>query len=187
MGTASSRQLSNSLQPGIRFAAADFWDRGACRIRGRPCNDSMPSLGSHSFRRPQRSSRSCRERETFEGERSCHSSSCSWMCWTGSLFDSRVRALLSLVRLQYFFSEAQGFRRDFNELIVGDEFDGLLQVQRLEWDEADGFVGGRGAHVRQLLLANRIHVEICVLGVLPDDHAFVEFDSPTDEEFTAIP
>src|SRR5690349_494392 len=121
---ASSHRLTNSLQYEIPFAKGDSWDRDACRIRDRVCSGSMLSLGGHNSLRRQRSSHSCRGRETSAGERSCQSFSWRWMWWTVSrLFDSCVGALFSLVGLQYFFSKAQGFGRDFNKLIVSDEFD----------------------------------------------------------------
>src|SRR5271165_296874 len=49
------------------------------------------------------------------------------------------RALLfSLVGLQDAFAEAEGLGSDFYEFVVGDELDGLLEIQVAERDEADG-------------------------------------------------
>src|SRR2546427_1187674 len=38
-------------------------------------------------------------------------------------------AARALVGLQDFLAQANGFRRDFHELVVGNKFDGLLETQ----------------------------------------------------------
>jgi len=102
-------------------------------------------------------------------------------------FHQRVgAALLALIRLQNFLPEAQRFRGDFDEFVVGDKFDGLFEVQLLKRDEANSFIGGRGAHVGELFLADNIDVEIRVFGVFADDHALVDFDAGADEQLSTF-
>ena len=57
-------------------------------------------------------------------------------------FYCRQGTLLSFICLQSFFAEAESFWCYFDEFVVGNEFDGLLEVQRFERDEADCFVCG---------------------------------------------
>src|SRR5499427_6218315 len=102
------------------------------------------------------------------------------------LFDYCHGAFLALVGLQNFLAEAERFRRDLDEFVVGDELNCLFQVQRLEWNEANSFVGGGGAHVGQLLFADGVDVEVGVFGVFADDHAFVEIDAGAYEKFSAL-
>jgi len=47
-------------------------------------------------------------------------------------FDGSQLMFLAPVGLQRFLAQSQRLRGHFNELVVGDEFDCLLQVQRLE-------------------------------------------------------
>jgi hypothetical protein len=49
--------------------------------------------------------------------------------------------LLPLVGLQYLLAQAQSLGCDFNKFIIGNEFDSLLQVQRLERHQADRLIG----------------------------------------------
>src|ERR1035438_9045717 len=58
----------------------------------------------------------------------------------------------------------------------------LLQIQIAERHQSDGFVGRRGAHVGQLLLPYHVHVQVVVLGILPDDHALINFNTRSDEQ-----
>jgi len=53
----------------------------------------------------------------------------------------------ALVGLQNLLAQANGFRRDFHVLVVGDELDGLLKTQLAVRNQADRFVGAGGAHV----------------------------------------
>src|ERR1051325_3562096 len=51
-------------------------------------------------------------------------------------------------------------RRDFDQLIVVDEFDRLLEAELARRDQTNRLVGGRGAHVRLLLLLADIDVHV---------------------------
>ena len=97
-----------------------------------------------------------------------------------------IRTLLALIRLQNFLSQPQRLWRDLHELVVGDEFDGLLQIQRAEGNQANCFIGGGCAHVGQLLLAHGVHIEIGIFRILADDHAFIEIDARADEQLSAL-
>ena len=77
-------------------------------------------------------------------------------------------------------------RRHFHQFVVADELDGLLQIQDARRDQADGFVGGRSAHVGQLLFLDDVDVEVGIAGVLADDHAFVDFRAGRDENLAAL-
>src|SRR5260370_42345970 len=58
-------------------------------------------------------------------------------CLAGADF---LPATRSLVGLQNFLAQPDGLRCDFHELVVGDEFDGLLETQFTVRNQADGFV-----------------------------------------------
>src|SRR5271155_530128 len=95
-------------------------------------------------------------------------------------------APFSSIRLQDLFSQPQRFRRDLNELIVGDEFNSLLKIEIAVWNQPNCYVGSRSPHVGQLLLAHNVDVKVRVFSVLPDDHAFVNVDAGPDEERAAL-
>ena len=88
--------------------------------------------------------------------------------------------------LQYLLAQAQRLGRDLDELVVGDEFDGLFEIQRGVGNEADRIVGCGSAHIGHLLFAHHVHVEVVVARVLADDHALVNLDSRPDEENAAF-
>src|SRR3954454_18348131 len=122
---------------------------------------------------PQRKScRNCRERGT-SAKAGLFSSSSGSLRRASRLFNNSKRTLLSLVRLQDFFPEAEKFWSHFHEFIVSDEFDRLFQIQRAEGDQANGFIRRGGAHVGEFLLAHGIDIEIGILSVLANDHALV--------------
>jgi hypothetical protein len=50
-------------------------------------------------------------------------------------------AARAFLGVENFFAQADGFRRDLDELVVGDEFDGLLEAQLAVGNQADGLVG----------------------------------------------
>src|ERR1039457_1567968 len=59
----------------------------------------------------------------------------------GSIGINRGGAL-PLVGLQDLLAQADAARRDFDEFVVADEFDGLLEVENAWRHQADAFVGG---------------------------------------------
>src|SRR5580692_7892358 len=111
----------------------------------------------------------------------------TWFAAAASrFFHRRELVLLALIRLQSFFPQAQRLRRDLHELVVGDELDGLLQIQLPEGDQTDRFVGGGSTHVGQFLFAHGVHVEVVVLRVLPDNHALIKFHARANEKLAAF-
>ena len=92
----------------------------------------------------------------------------------------------ALVVLQNFFAEPDGFGSDLDELVVGDEFDGLLEAQLAMGDEANGFVSRGRAHVGELLFLGDVDFHVLLAGIFADDHTFVHFDAGADEKFAAF-
>jgi hypothetical protein len=88
--------------------------------------------------------------------------------------------------LQNLLAQTQALRRHFHQLVFGDEFNRLFQVHHPVRNQAQGFIGTGSAHVGQLLLADNIHVQIVVAGVLADNHAFVDFNSGANQQNAAI-
>src|SRR5713226_7151526 len=95
-------------------------------------------------------------------------------------------AARALVGLQNFLAESDGFRRDFHELVVGNEFDSLLETQFAVRNQANRFVRAGRAHIRLLLLFRDVDVHVLFARILSDDHAFVHFDGRPDEEVAAF-
>ena len=96
------------------------------------------------------------------------------------------RPVLPLVRFQNLFPQADRFGSDLDVLIVANEFDGLLEVQNPRRNQADGLIGGRGAHVRELLFLDDVDVQIGVARVFADQHAFINFRARCDENLAAL-
>src|SRR5262249_21272555 len=69
---------------------------------------------------------------------------------------------------------------------VGAEPVALFQVRGAEGRTAVGAMCGGGAHVGELLLAQAVHVQVVVAGVLADHHALVNLGSRAHEEFAAL-
>src|ERR1700674_839582 len=103
-----------------------------------------------------------------------------------SAFDRCHRTPLPLIRLQNLLAQSQRFRRDLDELIVGNKFNRLLKIEIAVRHEADRLIRSRSPHVGQLLLADNVDVEIRVLCVLADNHAFVNGDARAREKRTAL-
>src|SRR5262245_33873331 len=77
-------------------------------------------------------------------------------------------------------------RGHFNEFIVVDELDRLLEAHPPRWNEPDGLIGGRGAHVRLLLFLRDVDVHVARPRVLANDHALVYVDRRVDEHLPAL-
>ncbi len=146
---ASTRPPSSIPRGEILFAAIDFLDRAVCRSLGRRDNGPTQCLDGRSFRRRRKLFRNC------TGSGTCAAGVCLYLYLWNSFrssagvragvsrfFNGRVRGSFSLVRLQSFLAQPQRFGSDFHELIVGNEFDGLFQIQRAEGNQANGFIGG---------------------------------------------
>ena len=85
-----------------------------------------------------------------------------------------------------FFAEADGLGRDFDEFVVGDEFDSGFESEHAVRDEANGFVGGGRAHVGLLFFFGDVDVDVGFAGIFADDHTYVNFFGGTDEKFAAL-
>src|SRR5258708_6744943 len=90
------------------------------------------------------------------------------------------------VGLQDLLAEPDGFRGDFHELVVGNEFDSLLETQFAVRDQAYRFVRAGRPHVGLLLLFRNVDVHVLLARILAHDHAFVHLDGRPDEEFPAF-
>src|SRR5579871_355018 len=116
----------------------------------------------------------------------------SGRAWLTLLFSVPVAVLtaplerLSLVGLENLLAQANRLRRDFDIFIVADEFNRLLKVQDARRHQSDGFIGGRSAHVRELLFLDDVHVEVFFARVLADNHSFVDFGAGGHEYFPAL-
>src|SRR5580692_12423676 len=129
-------------------------------------------------------------------------SNTSASCWRNQLTESRFRrrssarsfvaganllpAERALVGLQDLFAKANRFRRDFHVLVVGDKFDRLLETELAMRNQPDGLIRARRAHVGLLLFLGDVHFHVLFAGIFPDDHAFIDFDRRTDEQFAAF-
>ena len=94
--------------------------------------------------------------------------------------------LSSLVRFEGLLTQPNGLRRYFDKLVVADELYGLLQIQNARRDQANGFIGGRGAHVGQLFFLHDVYGEVRISRVFADDHSFVDLRSRRDEDLAAL-
>src|SRR6266550_4950852 len=182
----SSRRRPNILPDDSRVEAIGFWGRAVSRNSDTPGTGSIVCLAGRTPRKLRSSRRSCTGPETSERSFPCSS---AWPhdAWTLlAFFHHHRNALLSFVRLQDFLAQAQGFRSDFDELIIRDELDRLLEIQLAERNQADRLIGRGSAHVGEFFLAHNIDIEIGVLRILADDHPFVDFHSRTSEQFAAL-
>src|SRR5215472_10257861 len=77
-------------------------------------------------------------------------------------------------------------RRHFDEFVVLDIGNRLLERHWHNRGEPDGLVLRRGTDVRELLCAQRVDVEVVVLRVLADDHALIHLGAGNDEKLAAL-
>ena len=84
------------------------------------------------------------------------------------------------------FAETDVLRRDFDELVFLDVFQGLLKAQNARRRQPDRLVGRRGPHVRDVLLLAWVDVDVQFAGVLADNHAFINHLAWRDEHRAAI-
>src|SRR2546427_9944390 len=80
-----------------------------------------------------------------------------------------------LVRGEDFLPQANRFRRDLDEFVVGDEFDGLFEAQLAMRDQADGLIGGRRGHVWWVLFSFDVYVPFLLARGFSHDHGFIDF------------
>src|SRR5262250_3927863 len=67
-------------------------------------------------------------------------------------------------------AQAQRLRCDLEQFVLADPLQALLEVHDAGRSELGGLVGGRGAHVRELLFLGDVHVHVVLSRVLADDH-----------------
>ena len=87
---------------------------------------------------------------------------------------------------EQFFADAHGFGRDFDEFVVVDEFQCLLEGVADRRGENEVFVRARRADVGQLFGFERVDGEVVVAAVDADHHAFVHFVAVADKEAAAV-
>src|SRR6202162_4792520 len=83
-------------------------------------------------------------------------------------------------------ADADGGGGNLDQLIAVDPFDRLLDVQLPGLRQTHGDVGGRGAHVRQVLFLAGLHDHVGFLGLFPDDLAGIDLLGRPDEEDAAV-
>ena len=76
--------------------------------------------------------------------------------------------------------------RDFNQLIVLDVVDGLLERESARRGEDDVFIASGGADVGELLAFGDVDDEVVVAAIFADDHPFVDLIAGRDKEDAAV-
>src|SRR5450830_2013744 len=94
--------------------------------------------------------------------------------------------LLALVLFQEALAQANRFRGDLDQLVVGDEFHRVFQRHLHGRHQTHGFVGAGGTHVGQLLALDGVDDQVVVARVDADDHAFVHRVVVDDEHAAAV-
>src|SRR5471032_234052 len=97
-----------------------------------------------------------------------------------------ARCFFTLVLFQEALAQTDRFRRDFDQFVVGDEFDGVFQRHLNRRHQAHRFIGTRRTHVGQLLALDRVDDQVVVARVDADDHAFVHWIVVDHEHAAAI-
>ena len=88
--------------------------------------------------------------------------------------------------LENHLTEAKEVRGDLNALVIGDEFESLLERQDAGWGQTDGVVGSGSAHVGLFLLTADVDVHIVEPRVLADNHALVDLVAGSDEQRSPV-
>src|SRR5712692_10500323 len=81
-----------------------------------------------------------------------------------------------------FLAQAHRGRGDFDQLIVIDKPQGLLQIQRPDRHQAQGLVRTGGADVGELLFSGDIHVQVGWARVFATKHALVDLRARLEEQ-----
>ena len=74
----------------------------------------------------------------------------------------------------------------FDEFVVFDEVDGLLESECARGCEQDVLIAAGSADVGELFAAGDVDDEIVVAAVLADDHPFIHFIARTDKKSAAL-
>src|ERR1700736_4135012 len=93
---------------------------------------------------------------------------------------------LAVLLFQVALADADRNRGDFNQLIFGDEFHGVFQVQLDRRSQDEGLILAGSADVGQLLRLGRVHHEIVLAAMDADDHALVELLTVAHEHATPL-
>src|SRR5687768_13436223 len=105
----------------------------------------------------------------------------------GGLRGLRPICPLPFVRVEVAFAEADALRRYLDQLVLVDVCDRLLERQAFWWRKPYGFVlRPTRAEVGQLLGLQGVDLEVLGLGVLADDHAFVDRLAGRDHQRAAV-
>src|SRR6185437_3889250 len=83
-------------------------------------------------------------------------------------------------------ADADGQRRHFHQLVIGNEFHRVLQRELDRRSQQDRIVLAGGADVGELLGLDRVHDQVVVAAVDADDHSFVELLPGADEHAPAL-
>src|SRR5439155_4418645 len=81
-------------------------------------------------------------------------------------------------------SQARG--SDFEQLVLADPFERLLERELGGRKQVHALLGGGGAHVGELLLLHDVDVDVLFAGVLAHDHPFVDALAGTQEHLAAV-
>ena len=119
-------------------------------------------------------------------------------CTKPAAFQNRKRRVLFLLSfifapslhtlrfIQNAFSHADIFRSDFNQLILCDELDCLLQAHHLRWNQTQRIVASRSTGVGHVFLFADVDHDVLILRGLTNDHTFVHIYTSADEEGAAL-
>ena len=83
-------------------------------------------------------------------------------------------------------AQTDGLGGDLDQLVIGNELDGLLQRKDHGGRQQQLFVGTGGTDGSQLLGLAGVDGDVIVLGVLAHDHALIDLGLRTDEHAAAI-
>src|SRR5690606_19955739 len=97
-----------------------------------------------------------------------------------------ARLPLAFVRVEVALAQADALGGHFDQLVVLDVSDRLLQRHLARRGQANAFILAAGAEVGELLGLQRIDLEILRLGIFADDHALVELFAGADEQHAAV-
>src|SRR5439155_319475 len=98
------------------------------------------------------------------------------------LADRAVAVLLGEEAL----ADAERLRRDLEELVVGEEFDRVVERELAYPVELHRDIRRAAPHVGEVLLADHVYLEVALADVLSHDHALVDLDAGVEKELPPI-
>src|SRR6185312_54586 len=99
---------------------------------------------------------------------------------------SGPRRTLAVGLFEEALADADGQRRHFHQLVIGNELHRILQRELDRGSQKDGIVLAGGADVGELLGLDRVHDQVVVAAVDADDHSLVELLARADEHAPAL-